>query len=53
MQELRSAAVDIPMANQKPSEGLRGVYQRSAAVRIYVLTRAGNTCEGCQKSPHL
>ena len=36
-----------PAARQKPGEGRQNIYQRSEAVREYVLARANGKCECC------
>lgn len=45
--ELREAALATPPGGATAKEARRTIYHRSAAVRVYVLRRAGNKCEGC------
>ncbi len=45
--ELRRLALAPPPRRSTPEAHRRNVYQRSEAVREYVLKRAGGTCEGC------
>jgi 5-methylcytosine-specific restriction protein A len=45
---LRRRALDRPVVSAEPHQALRTTYQRSAAVREYVLRRANGRCEGCQ-----
>jgi 5-methylcytosine-specific restriction protein A len=47
MKQLRSTAVNATAPNLPSIEARRNVYRRSAAVRVYVLSRAAGVCEGC------
>ena len=48
---LRARAIAAPKARE-PAERRRLNWQRSSAVRVYVLRRAGGVCEGCgQEAP--
>jgi 5-methylcytosine-specific restriction protein A len=45
--DLRRTALAAPAAVEPSTDAKRTAYRRSAAVRAYVLARAGGTCEGC------
>jgi 5-methylcytosine-specific restriction protein A len=45
--DLRAVAEQGPSPGLAPRQARRNVYQRSEAVRVYVLRRANGTCEGC------
>lgn len=47
--DLRARALQMLPAGSTPTEGKRNVYQRSEAVKIYVLRRSGGICEGCNQ----
>jgi 5-methylcytosine-specific restriction protein A len=47
MEELKALAANKPRSSNDPKVVKRNVFERSAAVRVYVLRRAGETCEGC------
>jgi 5-methylcytosine-specific restriction enzyme A len=52
LNQLRDLACAKSSKEQTPAERKRMVYERSEAVRIYVLRRAKGKCEGCeQKAP--
>lgn len=52
--DLRNAAVEAATIGQTAGSTTRTAYMRSAAVRSYVLARAGGHCEGCsQTAPFL
>jgi 5-methylcytosine-specific restriction protein A len=50
LQQLRDLARAISSKEQTPTERKRTVYERSEAVRIYVLRRASGRCEGCEQN---
>ncbi len=45
--ELRALTLNLPPSSNDPKVVRRNVYERSQAVRVFVLRRAGDTCEGC------
>lgn len=45
--DVRARALEGPPADATPGQAMRTVYQRSEAVRAYVLRRAEGVCEGC------
>ena len=47
LDDLREAAGTPPAAGATPQDARRAVYYRSEAVRVYVLRRAGGSCEAC------
>ena len=54
LHQLRDLARATSSKEQTPPERKRMVYERSEAVRIYVLRRANGECEGCeQKAPFI
>jgi 5-methylcytosine-specific restriction enzyme A len=50
LHQLRELACTISPKEQTPLERKRVVYERSEAVRIYVLRRANGKCEGCEQA---
>jgi 5-methylcytosine-specific restriction enzyme A len=46
---LRQRALQAPIFGSTPAERRTIVYQRSTAVRVYALRRAGGICEGCNQ----
>jgi 5-methylcytosine-specific restriction protein A len=46
-EELRRRALMAPTTSVSTTERRRSAYQRSAAVRLYVLSRANGQCEAC------
>lgn len=49
LRQLRDLASSISSKEQTPAQRKRTVYERSEAVRIYVLRRANGNCEGCER----
>lgn len=50
LDELRSRALESSVVTgQTATDGVRKVYQRSAALKTYVRKRAGGACEGCER----
>jgi 5-methylcytosine-specific restriction protein A len=49
LRQLRDLACTISSKEQTPAQRKRTVYERSEAVRIYVLRRANGKCEGCER----
>jgi 5-methylcytosine-specific restriction enzyme A len=47
LDSVRRRATELPPANATPTQRSRNVYQRSHAVKVYVLRRSGGVCEGC------
>jgi 5-methylcytosine-specific restriction protein A len=47
LESLRRLALEISPRHAAPEERKRNVYQRSEAVKVYVLRRSKGTCEGC------
>lgn len=45
--DLRKCAMTRTTSNSSAQERSRRIYERSEAVRVYVLRRAGGVCEGC------
>lgn len=54
LSDLRELAAKRAPASNDPKVAKRNVYERSEAVRVYVLRRAGDHCEGCgQPAPFM
>lgn len=49
LEELRARALRVPPAKATPAERKGNVYQRSEAVKVYVLRRSMGVCEGCKQ----
>ena len=49
LRQLRDFACTISSKDEMPLKRKRTVYERSEAVRIYVLRRANGKCEGCER----
>lgn len=47
--DLRRVALDRPTETSAPQEARRRVWQRSRALRVYVLARARGQCESCRR----
>jgi 5-methylcytosine-specific restriction protein A len=50
LQDLRALALRLVPAKATLEERKRNVYQRSEAVKVYVLRRSQGACEGCQRA---
>ncbi len=51
LEELRRKALEAAQgaSEKSPKEGRRSYYERSEAIRAYVLARASGVCEGCRQ----
>jgi 5-methylcytosine-specific restriction enzyme A len=49
LEKLRELALEKAMPGLQSKEGKRKVYERSLAVKAYVLGRASGVCEGCEQ----
>ena len=49
LEELRARALRVSPGKATPAERKRNVYQRSEAVKVYVLRRSNGICEGCKQ----
>lgn len=50
LEELRQLAIEGPISDATITQRKANSYQRSQAVRVYVLRRAKGKCEGCESS---
>lgn len=49
LEKLRARALQVPPAKATSAERKGNVYQRSEAVKVYVLRRSKGICEGCEQ----